>query len=95
MSQNQETPNVEPSKTPNVETPVEKPQPKRRGRPRKQPQEKTPNVEPAKEASNVETSPTPQPKPKRKCTPKQLAALAAGRAKNKHFHPKAKDEEAN
>ena len=28
------------------------------------------------------TSPTPGPRPKRKCTEKQLAALAAGRAKN-------------
>ena len=27
-------------------------------------------------------------KPKRKCSQKQLAALAAGRAKNKHFKPK-------
>ena len=29
-----------------------------------------------------------QKKPKRKCSQKQLAALAAGRAKNKHFKPK-------
>ena len=29
-------------------------------------------------------------KPKRKCTEKQLAALAAGRAKNPRFKPKAK-----
>ena len=28
-------------------------------------------------------------KPKRKCSQKQLAALAAGRAKNKHFKPKS------
>ena len=27
-------------------------------------------------------------KPKRKCSEKQLAALAAGRAKNSRFHPK-------
>lgn len=31
-------------------------------------------------------------KPKRKCSQKQLAALAAGRAKNKHFKPKVKKE---
>lgn len=30
----------------------------------------------------------PENKPKRKCSQKQLAALAAGRAKNKHFKPK-------
>lgn len=30
------------------------------------------------------------PKPKRKCTEKQLAALAAGRAKNGRFKPKSK-----
>ena len=29
-------------------------------------------------------------RPKRKCTEKQLAALAAGRAKNPRFKPKAK-----
>ena len=42
----------------------------------------------------VETpvEPESQPKPKRakrKCSQKQLAALAAGRAKNKHFKPKS------
>ena len=32
-------------------------------------------------------------RPKRKCTEKQLAALAAGRAKNPRFKPKAKPAE--
>lgn len=33
-----------------------------------------------------------QKKPKRKCSQKQLAALAAGRAKNKHFKPKKEEK---
>ena len=33
------------------------------------------------------------PKPERKCTEKQLAALAAGRAKNKRFKPKEAPKE--
>ena len=57
----------------------------------------------SKTAQNAEESPeTPREneleviqeekpkKPKRKCTEKQLAALAAGRAKNPRFKPKAK-----
>ena len=43
------------------------------------------------EATEIET-PVEEPKikkPKRKCSQKQLAALAAGRAKNKHFKPKS------
>ena len=32
--------------------------------------------------------PEPQVRPKRKCSEKQLAALAAGRAKNSRFKPK-------
>lgn len=31
-----------------------------------------------------------EPKPKRKCSEKQLEALAAGRAKNSRFKPKQK-----
>lgn len=38
----------------------------------------------------VEEPPKKEKKPKRKCSQKQLAALAAGRAKNKHFKPKQK-----
>lgn len=34
-------------------------------------------------------------KPKRKCSQKQLAALAAGRAKNKHFKPKSEKKNEN
>ena len=33
--------------------------------------------------------PPKQKRAKRKCSQKQLAALAAGRAKNKHFKPKS------
>ena len=43
----------------------------------------------------VEQVPVQEPiqkKPKRKCSQKQLAALAAGRAKNKHFRPKAEKQ---
>ena len=38
------------------------------------------------------TTPTPTPKPKRKCTEKQLAALAAGRAKNPRLMKKLNKE---
>ena len=37
-------------------------------------------------------TPTPTPKPKRKCTEKQLAALAAGRAKNPRLMKKLNKE---
>ena len=56
----------------------------------------------AKQAQNTEESHSEEleviheekPKrPKRKCTEKQLAALAAGRAKNPRFKPKAKPAE--
>ena len=41
-----------------------------------------------KEIPKSEQKEIPENKPKRKCSQKQLAALAAGRAKNKHFKPK-------
>ena len=41
-----------------------------------------------KEIPESEQKEIPENKPKRKCSQKQLAALAAGRAKNKHFKPK-------
>lgn len=42
------------------------------------------------EQNNIEVEPKPAPikKPKKKCSSKQLAALAAGRAKNPRFRPK-------
>ena len=61
-----------------------------------QPEPETPPPAPRRRRKQKEaTEPTdeqPKQKPKRKCTAKQLAALAAGRAKNKHFHPKQKEE---
>ena len=46
------------------------------------------------EGKNTVTVETPAPKPKRKCTEKQLAALAAGRAKNPRLMAKqAKESE--
>ena len=44
------------------------------------------------DTTQVVETPIEEPKqkrPKRKCSQKQLAALAAGRAKNKHFKPKS------
>ena len=57
--------------------------------PRKQVQkaQQTPNMELEVIPEEQKVEPKPQ-KPKRKCTAKQLAALAAGRAKNPRFHPK-------
>ena len=48
--------------------------------------EVTPETTETVENQVKETKPK---KPKRKCSQKQLAALAAGRAKNKHFKPKS------
>lgn len=54
------------------------------------------NKEEVKEGSKPEQkvlralSPSGEPKPKRKCSEKQLEALAAGRAKNSRFKPKQK-----
>ena len=42
--------------------------------------------------TEIEVKPQVQKKPKRKCSQKQLAALAAGRAKNKHFKPKKEEK---
>ena len=43
-------------------------------------------------SSKPSPTPTPTPKPKRKCTEKQLAALAAGRAKNPRLLKKLNQE---
>lgn len=50
----------------------------------------TQEVNQVEQPPEVIEAPAPKvKKPKRKCSQKQLAALAAGRAKNKHFKPKA------
>ncbi len=49
-------------------------------------------VEEAPPPQPVQPPPVQEPKPKRKCSQKQLTALAAGRAKNKHFKPKKEPE---
>lgn len=41
-------------------------------------------------SEEVKEEPKQEPKPKRKCSEKQLEALAAGRAKNSRFKPKQK-----
>ena len=86
----------------------ETPKPKR-GRPKKvKPIDPIPEIKDEETDTGVKDEPKPKRgrgrprkvvdpnapvKPKRKCTEKQLAALAAGRAKNKRFHPKSKDDE--
>ena len=62
--------------------PVEVVQPKRRGRKPKA-QVDVPPTEPADKP--IEAKP---PKPKRQCSEKQLAALAAGRARNRRYKPR-------